>query len=52
MKKPKTINLSDNAFEKLGIEAVKNKTNLKNFIEEHLEALAIRLGAVRQKKKN
>lgn len=51
MKKPKTINLSDNAFEQLGIEAVKQKTNLKNYIEEHLEALAVRLVAVRQKRK-
>lgn len=51
MKKPKQINLTEGAIQALSIEAIKKGTNFKNFVEEHLEVLAVRLGAVRQKKK-
>jgi len=49
MKKPKVIHLSETAIESLTIQAVKNKTNFKNFVENYLEQLAV--GGVRQKNK-
>ena len=50
MKKPKQINLTKEAIQALSIEAIKKGTNFKNYVENNLEALAVRLGAVRQKK--
>ena len=53
MKKPKQINLTEKAIETLTIAGVKSEhKNFKRFVENHLEVLAVRLGAVRQKKKN
>jgi len=52
MKKPKQINLSEQAIETLTIAGVKSEhKNFKRFVENHLELLAVRLGAVRQKSK-
>lgn len=46
-KKPKNIHLTEQAIESLSIMAIKKGTNIKNFVEQHLEALAVK--AVRQK---
>jgi len=51
MKKPKQINLTEKAIETLTIAGVKSEhKNFKRFVENHLEVLAVRLEAVRQKK--
>ncbi len=50
MKKPKQINLTEGAIKSLSIEAINKGTNFKNYVEDTLEVLAVRLGAVRQKK--
>lgn len=46
-KKPKNIHLTEQAIESLSIMAIKKGTNFKNFVEQHLEVLAVK--AVRQK---
>lgn len=44
MKKPKQINLSEQAIETLTIAGVKSEhKNFKRFVEDHLEKLALRL---------
>jgi len=51
MKKPKNIHLTEQAIETLTIAGVKSEhKNFKRFVENHLEVLAVRLGAVRQKR--
>ena len=50
MKKPKQINLTEGAIKALSIDAINKGTNFKNYVEDTLEMLAVRLGAVRQKK--
>jgi hypothetical protein len=50
MKKPKQINLSEGAIKALSIEAINKGTNFKNYVEDNLEQLAVRLLAVRQKR--
>lgn len=40
MKKPKNIHLSEEAIKALSIQAIRENTNFKNYVEAKLEALA------------
>jgi hypothetical protein len=48
--KPKNIHLSDECIKQLSKDAIDAGTDFKNYVQNHLEGLAVR--AVRQKKKN
>ena len=45
MKRPKNIELSEDTIEAITIEAVKKKTNFKNYVENHLDELAKKLNS-------